>query len=135
MLGCIRGRAKVEKEKGRRKKKPRVKATHLCISRIGVENITEKLARYGHTSYHEAVYVVRVDDKRLTGQLAHPVKVDEERKEDFVGSGTIFQNAKQIRFEGDGGNITGVKCEGARRVGECLLRGIELVASRGALES
>ena len=100
---------------------------YFGVSRVGVEDVTEKLACDGHPRYDEAVYVVRVDDEGLTGQLAHPVKVDEERKEDFVGSGTIFQNAKQIRFEGDGGNITGVKCEGARRVGECLLRGIEKV--------
>ena len=47
-----------EKREGKEKTRPREKATHLCISRIGVENVTEKLARHCYSSNNEAMNVI-----------------------------------------------------------------------------
>jgi hypothetical protein len=57
--------------------------THLGVSRIGVEHITEELACYSYASDNQSVDVEGVDHKwfsrDLGGQFGHSIKIDEER--------------------------------------------------------
>ena len=87
--------------------------THLCVSRIGVEDITEELARYGYASDNQSVDVVRVDHKwfarDLGGQFGHSIKIDEEREENFVGGGTVLVDTEEVCFERNCGNVASME--------------------------
>ena len=89
---------------------------YLCIARVGVEYVAEELTCHRDASYDEAVYVIRIDNKSFAccfaAQLGHTVKVDEEGEEDFVRGRAVFDDAKEVGFERDGGDITGVESEG-----------------------
>jgi len=65
--------------------------------------------------------VVRVDDECSIGgigiEFTHTVEIDQEGKEDLVGSGTILEDAEKVGFEGDGGDVSGVEGEGRFRGG------------------
>lgn len=62
---------------------PRLGETDLGVSRIGVKDITEELARHGYACDNQSVDVVGVDHERfardLCGQFGHSIKIDEER--------------------------------------------------------
>lgn len=87
--------------------------TNLCIPRVCVEYIAKELACHGHASDNQTMDVVRVDYKRFAAQLGgkfrHSVKVYEERKEHLVRGGAIFEDSKEIGFEGDSGDIPSVE--------------------------
>ena len=87
--------------------------THLGVSRVGVEHVTEELACYGYASDNQAVDVIRVDHKRfardLGSQFGHSIKIDEEGEENFVGGGTVFVDAKEVCFERDCGDVASME--------------------------
>lgn len=91
-------------------------STHLCISRVGVKDIAEKLARDGDTGNDEAVNIIRVDNKsparRIGAQFTHAIEVHQEGEKDLVGGGTVLEYPQKIRLEGDGGDVSGMKGEG-----------------------
>lgn len=70
---------------------------YLGVSRIGVEDITEELARYGYACDNQSVDVVGIDHEGfagyLGGQFRHSIKIDEEGEKDFVGGGAVFVDA------------------------------------------
>lgn len=87
--------------------------TNLGVSRIGVEDVTEELARYGYTCDNQSVDVVRVDHKRfardLGGQLGHSIKIDEEREENLVGGRTVLVDAEEVCFKCNCGNVASME--------------------------
>jgi hypothetical protein len=87
--------------------------THLGVSRIGVEHITEELACYGYASDNQSVDVVRVDHKRfardLGGQFGHSIKIDEKREENLVGGRTVLVDAEEVCFECNCGDVASVE--------------------------
>ena len=66
--------------------------------------------------------IIAVNDERtasaLQAELRHPIKVHEEAEEDVVGRGAVLENAKEVRFEGDGGDVARMECESGCRGGE-----------------
>jgi hypothetical protein len=89
-----KGGANMERKKER--------TTYLRISRVRVKHVAEKLAGNGNPCYNQAVDVVRVDDKGATdsisAELRHAVKVDQQREENVICRGAVFQNPKQVSF-------------------------------------
>lgn len=59
---------------------------------------------------------------RFFRELSHAIEIDEERDENLVGGGTVFEDTEKVRFEGDGGCRAGMKGEIWWRGGECYAR-------------
>ena len=78
------------------------RTTYLCISRVRVKHVTKKLAGNGNPCYNQTVDVVRIDDKGATDgiptELRHAVKVDQQRQENVVRRGAVFQYPEQVSF-------------------------------------
>lgn len=59
--------------------------------------------------------VEAVDRERLArdlkAELAHPVKVDEQRQEDLVGRRAVLEDPLQIDLDVDAGDVSGVEAE------------------------
>ena len=74
------------------------RTTYLCISRVRVKHVAEKFAGNGNPCYNQAMDVVRVDDKGATDgiptELRHAIEVDQQRQENVVGCGAVFQYPK-----------------------------------------
>jgi hypothetical protein len=68
--------------------------TDLCIAGVCIEYIAEKLAGNCDSSDNETMNIIRVDNEgpagRIGSELAHPVKVDEKAKKNFIRSRTVF---------------------------------------------
>jgi len=87
--------------------------TNLGVSGVGVEDITEELARHGYACDNQSVDVEGVDHKRfaryLGGQFGHSIKIDEEREENFVGGRTVLVDAEEVCFECNCGNVASME--------------------------
>lgn len=103
-------------------------ATHLRISRIGVEHVAEELARYCHSGDNKPMHVVTVDDKRppcaLQAQFRHAVEVDEQAQENVVRGRAVLEDPQEVRFEGYGGDITSMERKGRGRGAQGGPRGL-----------
>lgn len=106
---------------------------HLCISRIRIKDIAEKLARNRNTRNDQSMDVVRINHERppdrILTQLGHPVKVDEQAQEDMVRRRAVLEDAQEIGLEGDGGDVPRVEgegsCGGGYGVAGCGGEGVE----------
>ncbi|KAG6849745.1 hypothetical protein H0H87_002473, partial [Tephrocybe sp. NHM501043] len=83
--------------------------------RVGVEDVAEELAGDGDAGNDEAVDVERVNDEaaadRITTELAHPVKVDQQGEEDLVRCRAVLEDAEELRFKRYCGDIARVEGE------------------------
>ena len=87
----------------------------LCIARVCVEYVREKLGCDSNTCYDEAVNVKVINDELVTcglfGELGHAIKIDQKRYEDLVCGRAILEDTEEVGLEGDGRYIAGMKRE------------------------
>lgn len=85
----------------------------LCIARVCVEYVREKLGCDSYACYDETVDVKVIYDElatcRLFGELGHAIKIDQERYEDLICGRAILENTEEVGLECDRGYIAGMK--------------------------
>lgn len=98
------------------------KAADLCVAGVFIKDVGKEFRGDGDAGNDEAVDVVAVHDEELfllwvgcefagVCALGDAVEVDEEGDEDFVSGGAVFEDAGEVSFEANCGDVAAVKSQ------------------------